>query len=696
MKVLFNWLKEFVDVAATPAEVRARLSAAGISVEGLEETPAGSLFDVDLTTNRPDCLGHYGIAREIAAAFRVPLDRVEPKLRESAERAENAVRVAIEAPELCGRFTARVLRGVKVAPSPEPLRQRLAALGHASINNVVDATNYVMLELGHPLHAFDLDQLREQRIVVRRPHAGEKKFRTLDGQERAISEAMCMVCDGARPVGVGGVMGGAETEISFATRNVLLECAWFEPVPLRRTARALGLRTEASTRFERGMDPELAALASRRCAELIQQVTGGELLAGVVDSYPRPPEQQKIQLSRKEILRVMGADIGDKDIEEILRALGFAPQRLDGARGSRDSLMAVWECRRPAWRHDVTREIDLIEEVARHYGYDRFPVRLPVSKQPAARLPHADAEESIRQRLVALGYHEMIAVPLVDPALDALFRSDAVTPATIGNPLAEDASLLRTSGVAGMLHALEWNINRGQHNVRLFEIGKAYRLDGVTPVETKILTLGATGLAREKSPHETSHPFSFADLQGDLDALGTLVGGFAWSHGAHDWLHAAHSAVIRVRDASSRAPLGAAGHLARKIADRFKLRQDVFVAELLLEPLYAGFAAARAAVRFAPIPRFPAVERDFSLVLADGTTFAQVAGAIRALGIPEVRRVNAVDLFRGGQIPRGKYSLLVRVTLQSDAATFTDAQLSDISARIVAALQSQLGASLRG
>jgi phenylalanyl-tRNA synthetase beta chain len=715
MKVLYNWLKEFVDVEAPAAEVRARLSAVGLSTEGLEDTPAGPMLDIDLTTNRPDCLGHYGVARELAAILRVPLKRVDPKLRETSERADTATRVDIEAPDLCGRFTARVIRGVKVQPSPDWLRLRLDALGHASINNVVDATNYVMLELGHPLHAFDLDTLAEQRIVVRRPRAGEARFRTLDGQERRLSGAMCMVCDAVRPTGVGGVMGGLETEISFSTRNVLLECAWFEPVPLRRTARALGLRTEASLRFERGMDPEMAEVASRRCAELIQQLAGGEILAGVVDTYPRKPERPRIELTRKEILRIMGADVPDKDVDEILSSLGFEPQRTDGARGSKDSLMATWDCRRPTWRHDVTREIDLIEEVARHYGFDRFPARLPVAQRPAARLPHAEAEDAIRQRLMALGFEEAISIPLVDPHLDELFRAPAgenITPVRLGNPLAEDASILRTSGLVNMLHALEWNINRGQHHVRLFEIGKKYHLDGVTPVETPILTFGATGLAREKSVHESPRAFSFADLKGVLDSLGVLIGGFVWAmdgeHALPSWLHPAHSGVILAARAvplppsgtrdlgpSSPQPLGVAGHIPRKIADRCKLRQDVFVAELLLEPLFAAYAAARAAVRFAPIPKFPAVERDFSLLLPDGTTFAWVAAAIRELSIADVRRIEAVDLFRGGNIPAGKYSLLVRVTFQSDEATFTDAQLADFSARIIATLESRLGATLR-
>ena len=268
----------------------------------------------------------FGIAREVAAIYRLPVKPLEPKLKESAEKAADATRVEIESPDLCGRYTARVLRGVKVQPSPDWLRQRLEAIGEKSINNVVDVTNYVMFELGQPLHAFDLDKLSEQRIVVRRARPGEK-IRTLDGAERTLTKDMCVIADASRAVAIAGVMGGADTEIGFSTRNILIESAWFDPISVRRTSKALGLRTEASYRFERGADPEMAELASRRAAELIQQVAGGEILAGVVDVYPGGEAPLKIELSRAELLRVMGADVPDRDIEEILTALGFQPKR---------------------------------------------------------------------------------------------------------------------------------------------------------------------------------------------------------------------------------------------------------------------------------------------------------------------------------------------------------------------------------
>lgn len=692
MKVVYNWLKEFVDVTAPAAELRSRLSLAGIAIDSVQETAAGPVLDAEITANRPDCLGHYGIAREVAAIYRVPVKPLQPKLKEASEKAADATRVDIEAPELCGRYTARVLRGVKVQPSPEWLRQRLEAIGQNSINNVVDVTNYVLFELGHPMHAFDMDKIGGKRIVVRRARAGEK-IRTLDDAERTLTKDMCVIADAARAVAIGGVMGGADSEIGFSSRNILLESAWFDPVSVRRTSKALGLRTEASYRFERGADPEMAETASRRAAELIQQLSGGEILAGVVDAYPRQPAPMDIELSRRELLRVMGADIPDRDIEEILRALGFQPSRRTGNATGVESRDAVWQCVQPSWRRDVTRGIDLIEEVARHYGYDKFPPRLPPAKQPAHRLPHAEALDRLRERVIARGYQEIVAIPLADARRDEIFRADGVTPAVVGNPLAADASVMRSNGVVSIIGALEWNLNHGQRNLRLFEIGKAYALRDGEPVEVPMLTLGATGLARDKTIYEEAREFGFADLKGDLDAIGEMAGTLAWGLGGPKWLAGGRAAQISAGRTDEN--LGAAGRLARRIADQLKLRQEIFVAELRLEPLLAEVERASAALKFTPIPRFPAVERDFSLVLADGVAFAQVGDAIRALGIPELRNIEAADLFRGGQIPAGKYSLMIRVVFQSGDATLTEAQVADFSSRIVTALETKLGATLR-
>src|SRR5690242_4466240 len=571
MKVVYNWLKDFVDVAATPQELASRLALSGTNIGGVENGPHGAVIEAEVSSNRPDCLGHYGIAREVAAIYKLSLKHVSPKPAESAAKASDAVKVEIQSPDLCGRFTARAIRNVKIQPSPKWLKDRLEASGVASISNVVDISNYVMLELGHALHTFDYDKVRDHKIVVRAAKPKEK-IRTLDGVEREFAPGICMISDGdgSRAIGIGGIMGGAETEISFSTKNVLIECAWFGPVAIRRAARFLKLHTEASTRFGRGADPEMAELASRRCAELILQLAGGELLSGVVDVYPGKRAAKKIQITRKELLRVMGADVPDKQIEASLSALGFAPVRVDQNRGAEGSLLAAWECTQPSWRAEVEREIDLIEEIARIYGLDKFPPRLPAARQGAARLPHHEAETRLREGLIGLGYCEIVTIPHVAEERDALFRPAGVSPARLANPLSEEASVLKSTGIVTMASALEWNLNHGQRNARLFEIGRHYRLNGDKSVETPVLTLGATGEARQKvidDPRDKAREFSFADLKGTLDEIGQLAdgreaGGLAWDDSGPDWLHA----VKRGRMQLGNADLGMAGQLARRVA----------------------------------------------------------------------------------------------------------------------------------
>ncbi|HEV2386392.1 MAG TPA: phenylalanine--tRNA ligase subunit beta, partial [Candidatus Acidoferrales bacterium] len=675
MRVLYDWLKEFVSFTASPAELRERLSLAGIAIDAVEDSPVGPVFDADLTSNRPDALSHRGIAREIAALYRAELKPLVLRLAEAAEDAASVTSVAIDSPELCGRFTARVIRGVAVGPSPDWLRKRLQALGQPSINNIVDVTNYVMLELGHPLHAFDFHRLAERRIVVRRARAGET-LRTLDGVDRKLTREMCVIADAARAVGIGGVMGGQASEIHSGTNAVLLESAWFDPVSIRKTSKALGLRTEASLRFGRGGDPEMAELASRRAAALIVELAGGEALAGVIDVYPRPLEPLAIELNSAEILRVLGAAVPGREVESILKALGFEPEPVGDGR---------WRCRRPSWRLDVSREIDLVEEIARHYGYDRFPSRLPAARQPAQPLPRADLRERLRARLVGLGYQEFIAITLVDPALDERFRPADAAPVRLANPLAEDASTLRSTGTIGLVAALEWNLNRGQRNLRLFEIGSRYRLaPSGKPVETAVLTLGLTGFAREKTMYEPAREFGFEDLKGDLDALGELCGGLAWQPGGPPWLNPARAARLRLSLDVVGAEVGFAGELGRRLSETLKLRQPVFLAELDLEPILEAVERARGRSRCRPIPRLPAVERDFSLLLPEAATFAQVREAIAAAGVAELVYTEPVDLYRGSQVPAGKYSLLVRVRFERAEESFTESQLAEFSARIVA------------
>jgi phenylalanyl-tRNA synthetase beta chain len=696
MKVGYNWLKEFVDVTASPDEIASRLALAGTNIAGIEHGPHGAVIDAEVTSNRPDCLGMLGIAREVGAIYRLPIKNVVPKPTESASaRARDVISVKIEAPELCGRFTARVIRGARIQPSPAWLKNRLEAAGVASINNVVDISNYVMLELGHPLHTFDYDLVRNHSIVVRRAKPGEK-IRTLDAVERVLDPNLPVVSDGdgSRAVGIGGIMGGAETEISFSTKNVLIECAWFDPITVRRAARSLKLHTEASTRFGRGADPEMAEVASCRAAELILQVAGGELLAGVVDVYPLKRAPKKITLTRAEFLRIMGADVPDKDVESILSTLGFAPVRADDTPGAANALRAAWQCTQPTWRADVEREIDLIEEVARVYGLDKFPPRLPAARAGAARLPHQEAETHLRERLLGLGYHEILTIPHVADERNELFRPADAVPAKLANPLSEEAGVLKSTGAVTMAAAIEWNLNHGQRNVRLFEIGQHYRFVNGKPVESRVLTIGATGAARAQGLYDSPREYNFGDLKGDLDAIGELSGGLRWESVGPDWLNPAKRGTIHL-DQEGNPLLGVAGLLTKRVADKLKFRQDVYLVEIALGPLYCMYYGVKNNRRYQPLPRFPGVERDFSLFLTDGVTFAEVQQTIKALRIPEIASVEATDLFRGKNVPAGKYSLLVRVTFQSKESTFTDAQINDFSARIVSALEKNHGATLR-
>src|ERR1700694_5966558 len=626
MKVVYNWLKDFVDVAATPQELALRLALSGTNIGGVENGAHGAVIEAEVSSNRPDCLGHYGIAREVAAIYKLSLKHVSPKPAETAEKAGDAVKVEIQTPDLCGRFTARVIRNVKIQPSPKWLKDRLEASGVASISNVVDISNYVMLELGHPLHTFDYDKIRDHSIVVRGanprassvPNATGAKIKTLDGVEGQLDSGACVICDGhgSRIVGVGGIMGGAETEISFSTKNVLIECAWFDPIAIRRATRSLKLHTEASTRFGRGADPEMAELASRRCAELILQLAGGELLSGGVDLYPGKRAALKIILTRAEFLRIMGADVLDNDIEVILKALGFAPVRIDQNRGTANSLLAAWECTQPSWRADVEREIDLIEEIARVRGLDKFPPRLPASNVVAARLPHYEAETRFRERLIGLGYREIVTITQVAEERNDLFRPPDAVVAKMLNPLSEEASVLKSTGAVTMAAAIEWNLNHAQR--------------------------GEIRLNKPDGP-----------------------------------------------------VLGAAGQVSKRILEKLKFRQEVFIAELQVGPLYCMYYGTKNNPRFKPLPRFPGVERDFSLLLANNVTFAEVKKAIDSLQIPEIASVQAMDLFRGKFVPEGKYSLLVRVLFQSSEATLTEPQLNAFSTRIITALEKAIGATLR-
>ncbi|MSO20166.1 MAG: phenylalanine--tRNA ligase subunit beta [Acidobacteria bacterium] len=695
MKIILSWLKEFVALDAAPRQIAADLTMLGFAVDGLTHEQGETIFELDITTNRPDALNHYGIARELAARYGVSLEPAfgyvppsalphETKPRARGSRKDGVVE--IKATDLCPRYSARILRGVEVKPSPDWLRQRLELCGVRAINNIADATNYILLAYGHPLHAFDLDRLQGGRIVVRNARDGEK-LKTLDGIERALTPPDLVIADAKNAVALAGIMGGESSEITVATRNVLIEAAWFDPSTVRRSAKAMGMRTEASHRFERGADIAATLPAASKCAELIQSLAGGVLDPVSLDAYPKPTARPIVILRRAEIARHLGMDVPSADVMRILSRLGFSP-RENGRIGH-----TAWTCIVPSHRADISREIDFVEEIARHYGFDKFPVRLPASSAHAShRTLHARKEERVVERVLTLGYDETISAVMVSRAA---LRYGAATPVALSNPLSEESAVLRTSMIPGLLEAIEWNMNRGQRHVRLFEIGKTYARTSDGCAESAMLCLAATGGREPDQVGAAGRSFDFFDMKGDVAQLAEL---FALreiridARELPDYYRAGHAARLTTQMTAGGKLVARFGQLSSAEMELRKFRQPVFLAEVSLDPLYAH---ALQPPQVKPISRFPEVERDFSLTLSDETTYEAVHAAVLAAGITGVESIRAVETFRGGSLPAGNYSLLLRVTLQSAQGTFTEAELADASAKIVAALEARTGARIR-
>ena len=639
------------------------------------------IFDLEVTTNRPDCLSHLGIARELAAEFRSAVRPLAFTVSEVSRRTAGAVSIEIADPSGCARYCARVIEGVRVGPSPDWLALRLEAVEVRAINNIADVTNYVLMELGHPLHAFDLGRLHGRRIIVRRAEANEK-LRTLDGVDRILVAEDLVIADANRAVALAGVMGGQDSEISTSTRSVMLESAWFEPVGVRRTSKRHGLHTEASHRFERGADIEMARLAIDRAAAMMVELAGGEVLEGVVDVYPERRERPTILLRPSEIRRILGADVDGNEISRILSSLGFEVEsQADGP----------WSVTAPSYRVDVSREIDLIEEIARLYGYDQLPIRV----RPAPPSPERDLrrqkELALSATLTGLGYREIILPTMVDPEENARFTNGE--PVRLLNPLTQDASAMRSTPVPGMLRALRWNLDRGQDDLRFFEFGKVYttstRTDEGLPSERRVLTLGATGAARPARIDEKTRPLDFFDLKGDLEVTLGLFDpatlGFTNSGCSY------HETGLGGRFAAEEGDLAHFGQVSHEVMREYKLRQPVFVAEVDLERLLANPLRH---LSFRPFSKFPEVQRDLSLVVPAAISYRQIEERLGGLQIEELQEFRAADRFEGGAVPRGHYSLLLRINLQSSERTLTSDEADAIGHRVLDALQ-PLGIRLR-
>jgi phenylalanyl-tRNA synthetase beta chain len=719
MRVSPQWLREIVDLKVNDRQLADDLTLAGVAVESAREMDGQTVFEMEIGTNRPDAMCHYGVARECSAIYDVELKKIKPRLPK-AKAATKPFPIEIEDRKGCLRYTARALRGVKIGPSPEKILQRLKIDDHSGVSNAVDASNYTLMEMGHPTHAFDLDKLEGGKIIVRRARSGET-LKTLDGVDRKLDSEDLIIADARKPVGLAGVMGGLDSAISAATKNILIESAWFDSATVRRTARRLGMHTDASHIFERGADWGATALACDRVAELILATAGGELEGERVDALAGHVVRHSVWLRHSEILRHLGQDIPVAQIRRILERLGFvlyksieesllkglphaevvkikSGEMREKARAKAKEMgieQPDWQTDMekdlivdlPTWRLDIEREIDLIEEIARIYGYNKFANTLPSFAGGVVELPNAEKEARVRGELLALGYNEAISPTFISPADAAAFSGS--TPVVLENPLSEEQSAMRTSLIPGMLGMLAWNLNRGTSSVRLFEMGHAFALAGEKSEEKMVLCLGATGNAVEASVHGPARAYSFFDLKGDVESL---LAAFE----ARNLFFDAHTAGHFHPGRSARAVMDGTtvaqfGQVHPDVTAARKLKQEIYIAEIYLDRL---FVLPLRLPRYQPLSKFPAVNRDFSFVVADSVSFEKIHSAVRALNIAELEGFRPVEMFRGGAVPQGKYSVLLRAQFQSAERTLRDDEVAQWSAQIIQALQ-KIGGTLR-
>ena len=685
MKISPSWLRDFVDIPVDYRRLADDLTQAGIAVEGISGEGESTVFEMEITTNRPDAMNHYGIAREISAIYDLPLKPIEPKLPPAAKAVALGTSggttevvpfpIQIEEPDLCPRFTAREIHGAAIKASPSKVVSRLGLLDQRPISNAVDATNYVLWEMGKPTHVFDRDLLEGRRLVIRKARAGET-LKTLDGIVRTLTAEDLVVADAVKPVALAGVMGGFDTMITERTHNLLIESAWWDPVTVRRMSKRHGLHTDASHRFERGADFESTVVSTNRVAELILESGGGTLVGDVVDVVARKLDLAPVELDPREVHRILGEKLSTLEINRILTRLGFILTA--GSEGR--YLVQI-----PSWRLDVEREIDIIEEIARLHGYDKFANTLPAYVGEVRDLPDAHKDARLRSSLLALGYNEAISLTFISK--DDAQRFSKAAEIDLENPISEEASVMRTSMVPSMLDMLAYNLNRGTENVRLFEAGKVFEAAGEKTVERNCIVVGATGsvdtdLVRGLASGASPRPLSFFDLKGGVEQLLALFAHWTLYYDGQtaDYYHPGRSA----RALMDSVMVAQFGQIRPDVAAARKLKQDVFIAEIYLDNLYQHDLQS---ARYEPLPRFPAVERDFSFVFGDSVEFAKISSAIDELEIVELRNFAPSEVFRGDKVAAGKYSILLRARFQSHEGTLTDDQIASWSARIMKALE---------
>jgi phenylalanyl-tRNA synthetase beta chain len=669
MRISPAWLKQFVNIPLDERKLADALTLAGVAVEAITEINGKTAYEMEITTNRPDAMNHYGVAREISAIYGTELKPLTAKL--PARSGKPSISVTIEEPELCGRFTGQEIRNVKIAASKGEVLERFRDLEQKPINNAADATNYVLLMMGKPTHAFDADKLAEHQIIVRKAKPGEM-LKTLDGVERKLHPDDLVIADAEKPVALAGVMGGWDSMITESTKNVFIESAWFDPSTIRRTSRRHAIHTDASHRFERGADWASTIISTELVAQIILE-SGGELTGDIVDVIARKVGHPPVQLRLAEVKRILGKEIPAADIKRMLTKLGF--KLTPGSAGA-------YTVEIPTWRLDVEREIDVIEEIARIHGYDKFPNTLPSFSSGVIELPTQEKDDKIRSMLLALGYNEALSSTFI--AREESQRFSSAQPVIIANPLSEEASAMRTTLVPGMLDMIARNLNRGVDSVRLFEHGHIYSMHGATTDEHDSLVMGATASAIGASnAHEALRHF-----KGDIeDLLHSFAGTLTFDASAPDYFHPGRSARALIDGR----PVTYFGQVHPDAATGRKLKQDVYIAEVLVENLYKLDLRIP---RYKKLSRFPAVERDFSFLFDDAVSFAQIVSAIQSLKHPELQSVEPQEIFRGGNIGAGKYSILIRTTFQSNERTLRDDEVNAWAAQIIDALKA-LGGTQR-
>jgi phenylalanyl-tRNA synthetase beta chain len=715
LKLLVSWLRELVDVDEPPAAIASTLSMSGFEVASVEAveagTPAGTaasagpdaVIDFEVTANRPDCLSVIGLAREAATAFRRPLrlpwdadgrpaSTVRPPASPTAASVRaDAVSVTIEDPDLCPRYAVAVA-DVKVAPSPAWLADRLTAAGVRPINNVVDVTNYVLIEYGHPLHAFDVDRLAGSELRARRARAGETIV-TLDGEKRELEAGMLVIADAESPQAVAGVMGGAASEVWAGTKTVALESAYFAAAPVRRTSKRLGLKTEASSRFERGADIAAPALALERACALLEQIGAGRRRGEIGDCYPAPRGPVQVRLRRERIARLIGVAVPDEDVVRIFRGLGF------------DTLATPdgWVVTIPTHRVDISREADLIEEVARHHGYDKVPTTFPpLLMMPARPDPRIARANLLRQVLTAGGFSEAISFSFIETAAARPFVATATAGAAataaeaedaglipIAYPLSEKFAVLRPSLIPGLVDAVAHNRRRERADVRLFEIGSVF---SPTEGEQRRLAIAWAGTGSPEHWSGGTRPVDFFDAKGVVERVAEALRLEARCEvTTRPWLTPGRTARVLVGGTE----VGSVGALAPAIAHAREIpgTGDVYVAELDIDAL--DRLAPERDARFEALPRFPSVVRDVSIVVDEGLPSERVRATIRSAAPATLVRVEEFDRYKGKNIPEGRYSLSLRLTFNSPERTLVDAEVQQAMERIVAALVHEHGAVQR-